>query len=66
MYAPFGAGVLIGPRAAFADGDPFLAGGGAVDLVDLDEVLWTAPPEREEAAPPTSSARWRCTPASTP
>jgi len=52
MYAPFGAGVLIGPRAAFADGDPFLAGGGAVDLVDLDEVHWTDPPEREEAGSP--------------
>ena len=52
MYAPFGAGVLVGPRAAFADGDPFLAGGGAVDLVDLDEVVWTDPPEREEAGSP--------------
>jgi selenocysteine lyase/cysteine desulfurase len=52
MYAPFGAGILIGPRAAFADGDPFLAGGGAVDLVDLDEVAWTDPPEREEAGSP--------------
>jgi selenocysteine lyase/cysteine desulfurase len=52
MYAPFGAGILIGPRRAFAEGDPFLAGGGAVDLVDLDEVLWTAPPEREEAGSP--------------
>jgi selenocysteine lyase/cysteine desulfurase len=52
MYAPFGAGVLIGPRSAFSDGDPFLAGGGAVDLVDLDEVAWTAPPEREEAGSP--------------
>lgn len=54
MYAPFGAGILTGPRRAFADGDPFLAGGGAVDLVDLDygEVLWTAPPEREEAGSP--------------
>jgi len=52
MYAPFGAGVLIGPRAAFADGDPFLAGGGAVDLVDLGEVVWTEPPEREEAGSP--------------
>ncbi len=52
MYAPFGAGILLGPRQAFADGDPFLAGGGAVDLVDLDEVLWTAPPEREEAGSP--------------
>ena len=52
MYAPFGAGVLVGPRSAFAEGDPFLAGGGAVDLVDLDEVLWTDPPEREEAGSP--------------
>ncbi len=52
MYAPFGAGVLIGPRRAFADGDPFLAGGGAVDLVDLDEVVWSQPPEREEAGSP--------------
>jgi len=52
MYAPFGAGILLAPRRAFADGDPFLAGGGAVDLVDLDEVQWTAPPEREEAGSP--------------
>jgi selenocysteine lyase/cysteine desulfurase len=52
MYAPFGAGALIGPRSAFTEGDPFLAGGGAVDLVDLDEVVWTDPPEREEAGSP--------------
>jgi selenocysteine lyase/cysteine desulfurase len=52
MYAPFGAGVLIGPRTTFTTGDPFLAGGGAVDLVDLDEVAWTDPPEREEAGSP--------------
>jgi selenocysteine lyase/cysteine desulfurase len=52
MYAPFGAGVLIGPRDAFTRGDPFLAGGGAVDLVDLDEVVWTDPPDREEAGSP--------------
>ena len=52
LYAPFGAGALVGPRDAFATGDPFLAGGGAVDLVDLDEVLWTEPPEREEAGSP--------------
>jgi selenocysteine lyase/cysteine desulfurase len=52
MYAPFGTGVLIGPRATFTHGDPFLAGGGAVDLVDLDEVVWTEPPDREEAGSP--------------
>jgi selenocysteine lyase/cysteine desulfurase len=52
MYAPFGGGVLVGPRATFCEGDPFLAGGGAVDLVDLDEVAWSDPPEREEAGSP--------------
>jgi selenocysteine lyase/cysteine desulfurase len=52
MYAPFGTGLLVGPRDTFIDGDPFLAGGGAVDLVDLDEVVWTDPPEREEAGSP--------------
>jgi selenocysteine lyase/cysteine desulfurase len=52
MYAPFGSGILIGPRSTFTDGDPFLAGGGAVDLVDLDEVAWTDPPDREEAGSP--------------
>ena len=52
MYAPFGAGALVGPRRTFAAGDPFLAGGGAVDLVSLDEVIWNAPPEREEAGSP--------------
>ncbi|HXY27172.1 MAG TPA: aminotransferase class V-fold PLP-dependent enzyme, partial [Acidimicrobiales bacterium] len=52
LYAPFGAGALIGPARTFETGDPFLAGGGAVDLVDLDEVIWTEPPEREEAGSP--------------
>lgn len=52
MYAPFGAGVLLGARSTFASGDPFLAGGGAVDLVDLDEIVWTDPPDREEAGSP--------------
>jgi selenocysteine lyase/cysteine desulfurase len=52
MYAPYGAGALVGPTATFAEGDPFLAGGGAVDLVDLDQVVWNAPPEREEAGSP--------------
>ncbi len=52
LYAPFGSGALIGPTAVFETGDPFLAGGGAVDLVGLDEVIWTAPPDREEAGSP--------------
>lgn len=52
LYAPYGAGALVGPRLAFSTGDPFLAGGGAVDLVDIDEVIWADPPEREEAGSP--------------
>lgn len=52
LYAPFGAGALIGPRGALATGDPFLVGGGAVELVDLDEVVWAPAPEREEAGSP--------------
>ena len=52
LYAPFGIGALMGPRRPFETGDPFLAGGGAVDLVGLDEVIWTSPPDREEAGSP--------------
>jgi len=52
MYAPFGAGVLVGPRRVFAAGDPFLVGGGAASVLDLDDMAWTAPPEREEAGSP--------------
>lgn len=52
LYAPYGAGALVGPSDFFNEGEPFLAGGGAVDLVDLDEVIWSAPPEREEAGSP--------------
>lgn len=52
LYAPFGTGALIGPRTTFDHGEPFLAGGGAVDLVDIDEVIWSEPPEREEAGSP--------------
>ena len=52
LYAPYGAGALVGPKDVFQTGDPFLAGGGAVDLVGLDEVIWTAPPDREEAGSP--------------
>jgi selenocysteine lyase/cysteine desulfurase len=52
MYAPFGVGVLVGPRRVFLAGDPFLAGGGSAAMLDLDEVAWLDPPEREEAGSP--------------
>lgn len=52
MYAPFGVGVLIGPKKTFARGRPFVVGGGTIDLVTLEEVEWTDGPEREEAGTP--------------
>ncbi|MGE5599110.1 MAG: aminotransferase class V-fold PLP-dependent enzyme [Bacteroidota bacterium] len=54
MYAPFGQGVLIGPRDFFARGDPEFAGGGTVSGVTLGEVRWAPPPEREEAGTPNT------------
>ncbi len=52
MYAPFGTGVLIGPRAVFEKGDPDMVGGGVVTAVSLDQAYWTRPPEKEEAGSP--------------
>lgn len=52
VYAPFGSGVLIGPKEFFNRGDPDLRGGGTVEIVTLEEVEWSEPPEREEAGSP--------------
>jgi cysteine desulfurase/selenocysteine lyase len=52
MYAPFGAGVLAGPRWFFQTGDPYEVGGGTVELVSRGAVSWTELPDREEAGTP--------------
>ena len=52
LYAPFGAGALIGERDWLGAGDPFLRGGGAVRLVTVDEVVWADLPDRQEAGSP--------------
>lgn len=52
MYAPFGAGALVVRRELVEDAEPLLAGGGAVDFVTLDDVLWTGLPDRLEAGSP--------------
>jgi len=52
LYAPFGAGVLIG-RADWLDAaPPYLAGGGAVGNVTLTEVEWKSGVARHEAGSP--------------
>nr|WP_232291897.1 aminotransferase class V-fold PLP-dependent enzyme [Frankia sp. QA3] len=52
LYAPFGAGVLVG-RADWLDAaPPYLAGGGAVREVSTDAVSWATGPARHEAGTP--------------
>ncbi|MFI6736115.1 aminotransferase class V-fold PLP-dependent enzyme [Nonomuraea sp. NPDC050451] len=52
LYAPFGAGVLVGRRDWLAEGEPYLKGGGAVRAVG-DGTEWHDDPEpRHEAGTP--------------
>lgn len=52
MYAPFGTGVLIGPRKTFERGQSEIVGGGTVELVSLQQVRWAGVPHRDEAGTP--------------
>ena len=52
LYAPFGAGALVGRRDWLGAGEPFLAGGGAVRYVGTDTTLWADLPDRQEAGSP--------------
>jgi selenocysteine lyase/cysteine desulfurase len=52
LYAPFGAGVLIGRPDWLDAGTPHLAGGGAVNEARLDGVSWATGPARHEGGSP--------------
>lgn len=52
MYAPFGSGVLIGPKWLFSQGSPSQVGGGTVKAIDSKSVYWVDPPDIEEAGSP--------------
>ncbi|WP_068423414.1 aminotransferase class V-fold PLP-dependent enzyme [Janibacter terrae] len=52
IYAPFGAGVLVGRSDWLDAADPYLAGGGATARVGLDTTEWTCGPARHEAGSP--------------
>lgn len=52
LYAPLGSGGLVGERDFFNQGDPDYRGGGTVEIVTLNDVVWTAAPERDEAGSP--------------
>ena len=52
LYAPFGAGVLVGRADWLRAADPYLRGGGATSLVTETNVSWTQTPDRHEAGSP--------------
>lgn len=52
MYAPFGVGALIGPVEFFDKGVPDMVGGGVVDIVTLEDVVWNESRHKEEAGSP--------------
>lgn len=52
MYAPFGIGVLIGPKDLFLQSAPEYSGGGTVSAVTLDDIIWAGLPDREEVGSP--------------
>lgn len=52
MYAPFGSGVLIGPKAFFECGEPYCKGGSAIQLVTHNNIIWEEPPAKSEAGTP--------------
>ncbi|NLE79587.1 MAG: aminotransferase class V-fold PLP-dependent enzyme [Rhodococcus sp.] len=52
LYAPFGSGVLVGRRDWLDQGEPYLAGGGAVRNVGVSEIEWARAPHRHEAGSP--------------
>jgi selenocysteine lyase/cysteine desulfurase len=52
LYAPYGAGALVGRRDTFATGAPDQVGGGTVRRVTPDTVEWADAPARDEAGTP--------------
>jgi cysteine desulfurase/selenocysteine lyase len=54
MYAPFGVGVLIGPKEDFMNGNPLIQGGGAINLVSRKRVEWDEPAGKDEAGTPNA------------
>ncbi|MET8876582.1 aminotransferase class V-fold PLP-dependent enzyme [Nocardia sp. NPDC004604] len=52
LYAPFGAGVLVGRRDWLDAAEPYLAGGGAVREVGVTRTEWAPAPQRHEAGSP--------------
>ena len=54
LYAPYGAGVLVGRRDWLEQAPPHLAGGGAVARVTHADVVWAPTPARHEGGTPNA------------
>jgi selenocysteine lyase/cysteine desulfurase len=52
LYAPYGAGALIGRADWLADAAPYLLGGGATSTVTDTDTIWKPLPDRHEAGSP--------------
>ncbi|MGI8867491.1 MAG: aminotransferase class V-fold PLP-dependent enzyme [Mycobacteriales bacterium] len=52
LYAPFGAGALVGRADWLQAAPPYLIGGGATVAVTADRVRWADVPDRHEAGSP--------------
>ncbi|MQA77833.1 MAG: aminotransferase class V-fold PLP-dependent enzyme [Streptosporangiales bacterium] len=52
LYAPYGAGALVGRADWLEAAEPYLAGGGASRSVESGSVRWQDLPERQEAGSP--------------
>ncbi|MGG7164381.1 aminotransferase class V-fold PLP-dependent enzyme [Clostridium ihumii] len=52
FYAPFGSGALIGPKDILSCCSPDYVGGGTIDFVTHDFVIWADSPDKYEAGTP--------------
>jgi selenocysteine lyase/cysteine desulfurase len=52
LYAPYGAGALIGRADWLNEADPYLYGGGATASVSTDTTVWNEGPARHEGGSP--------------
>ncbi|WP_244648386.1 aminotransferase class V-fold PLP-dependent enzyme [Ruminiclostridium herbifermentans] len=52
MYAPYGCGVLIGPKTTFEDCIPCCVGGSIIKLITHERIWWEEPPQKNEAGSP--------------
>jgi len=52
MYAPFGVGVVVGRKQAFANEPPDAPGGGTIEMLTADGQIWTSLPGRANPGSP--------------